>query len=210
MIIFDFDGTLANTHHLILKHYNAFAERNPWFNLSAADYQFQQNARGMTMLQARRELQIPYYKLMLIVPMIRRSLFNDYRPEMLFDGITAIIDDFQRAGVDMAILSSNKRKAMQRVLGEHFDKLQFVVDNCFFRKGKVLKKIAKTYPAEHHTYISDAAADVIAARKAGLNTVAVSWGLHEEDFLKASNPDYLVHTRAELHDVLNQLHPTGQ
>lgn len=207
MIIFDFDGTLANTHHLILKHYNAFAERNPWFNLAVADHEFQQNARGMTMLQARKELQIPYYKLMLIVPMIRRALFNDYRPEMLFDGVATILEDFYQSGIDLAILSSNKRKAMQKVLDIHFNKMQFVIDNCFFRKGRVLKKIAKLHPGESHTYISDAAADVVAAREAGLNTVAVSWGLHDEDFLKASNPDYLVHTRAELRDVLNYLHP---
>lgn len=209
MIIFDFDGTLANTHHLILKHYNAFVQRNPWFNLSAADGQFQEAVRSMSMFQARKQLHIPLYKLMLIMPFIRRSLYGDYEPAMLFDGVAHMLEGFNRAGIELAVLSSNNRSAIHRVLGTHIDKLQFMIGNCLFRKGKILKKIAKNRPYETHTYISDTMSDVLAANAAGLNTVAVTWGLHNADFLREAKPDYIVNTRRELHTVLQNLHPAN-
>jgi phosphoglycolate phosphatase len=207
MIIFDFDGTLADTHQLILKHYNAFVERHAWIKLTIADQQFQHSVRNMSMMQARKKLQVPLYKLLLIMPFIRRSLFGDYKTAMLFPGMEQVLEDFDALGISMGVLSSNNKKAIYKVLDQHINKMQFVMDKCIFSKGKKLNKIVKSSDAsEVHTYVSDAASDIVAANQASMNTVAVSWGLHQASFLEAAKPDFIAHTPAELFEYLKNLH----
>lgn len=210
MIIFDFDGTLANTHHLILKHYNAFVARHPWFNLMAADHDFQQGVRSMTMRQARKQLQIPIYKLMLILPLIKRSLLGSYSQDLFVDGMAGVLDYFHDQGQSLAILTSNHRESVERVLESHYQKFQIMIDNCVFCKGRMLKRLVKANPNEVHTYVSDAAADIVAANKAGINTVAVTWGLHNAELLESKKPTFLARSPMQLLDCLARLYPQRQ
>ena len=59
--------------------------------------------------------------------------------------------------------------------------------------------------AEPHqaAYVGDSPFDIRAAKAAGVFAVAVGWGgIHPDERLEREQPDALVHTPAELHDVL--------
>jgi pyrophosphatase PpaX len=56
---------------------------------------------------------------------------------------------------------------------------------------------------EEAAYVGDAPFDVMAAKAAGLFSVAVAWGgIHARERLAAEEPDALVETPEELHGVL--------
>lgn len=68
-----------------------------------------------------------------------------------------------------------------------------------------VKKIQKTmarYQDLPAFYVGDTKGDMIEGKQAGAVTVAVTWGWHGEEKLAEGSPDYMVHTPAELSDLL--------
>jgi pyrophosphatase PpaX len=51
-------------------------------------------------------------------------------------------------------------------------------------------------------YVGDSPADIQAAKAAGVDSIAVTWGVFPEEALAAEKPDKLVHTIPELAEVL--------
>ena len=47
-------------------------------------------------------------------------------------------------------------------------------------------------------YIGDETRDIVAAQKAGIRCVAVTWGFNSRKALEAHRPDYLIHSPQEL------------
>ena len=69
-----------------------------------------------------------------------------------------------------------------------------------FKKAGELKKIKKQYSIDHNdiVYVGDETRDIIAAKKVGVRSVAVSWGYNSESALKDLQPDILVKTPEQL------------
>jgi pyrophosphatase PpaX len=58
-------------------------------------------------------------------------------------------------------------------------------------------------PAGHAAYVGDSPFDIRAAKAAGVLAVAVGWGgIHPDERLLREEPDALVHSAEELHDLL--------
>ena len=55
---------------------------------------------------------------------------------------------------------------------------------------------------ENVAYVGDETRDIQAAKKVGLRSVAVTWGLNTHDALAASSPDHIVLTPDDLADTL--------
>ncbi|OPY90837.1 MAG: Phosphoglycolate phosphatase [Syntrophus sp. PtaU1.Bin208] len=51
-------------------------------------------------------------------------------------------------------------------------------------------------------YVGDTAGDIREARRAGIKSVAVTWGWHERDTLEAVSPDFLIDTPQALFSLL--------
>jgi phosphoglycolate phosphatase len=54
----------------------------------------------------------------------------------------------------------------------------------------------------HVIYIGDETRDIIAAQKAGIRSVAVTWGYNSHKALKAHHPDHLIHSPQALLQLL--------
>ena len=55
---------------------------------------------------------------------------------------------------------------------------------------------------EHTMYVGDSPSDIIAAKTAGMTSVAATWGYRPKDALKAEDPDYTIDTPMQLLDLL--------
>lgn len=66
---------------------------------------------------------------------------------------------------------------------------------------KILKDLQHD-PGTPGAFVGDSAADVYAGRAAGLTTIAVTWGVPEHDQLHAAGPDIVVDTPEGLLDAL--------
>lgn len=117
----------------------------------------------------------------------------------LFDGMTGILKSLAARHV-LVVVTSNVSSVVQQL----FDREKI---NCFeailgaeVEKSKV-KKIQKAMSKYHERpafYVGDTRGDMIEGRQAGATTIAATWGWHDEDKLREADPNYVVHTPAEL------------
>ena len=72
-------------------------------------------------------------------------------------------------------------------------------------KVKKIEAVKSKYKNNEYFYIGDTKGDIIEGKKAGIKTIAVTWGWHNEDKLKEENPDFIVHSPQELLDLFDNL-----
>jgi phosphoglycolate phosphatase len=124
----------------------------------------------------------------------------------LFDGMRDVLESLDRAGMRLAIVSSNSEQNVRLVLGPALSAL-FAHHECgmsVFGKAARLRKVlrqAGVLPA-HALYIGDQGLDAEAARKAGVDFGAVSWGYAPIEALRRVGPAYEFGAPIELLHIL--------
>jgi len=103
----------------------------------------------------------------------------------------------------LLIFSSNSPETIKKYLiknniDKYFDNVY--EDDSYFGKKIGLNKIIKNLKIskEDCYYFGDESRDIIAAKKVGLKSVAVTWGFEGFTPLSATNPDYLINKPDEL------------
>lgn len=116
-------------------------------------------------------------------------------------------------GLKLAILTGKDRQRTLHLLdcfglGAYFD---VVIASDELRKPKpdpegMLRALeALECPAEAAVMVGDAVSDVLCAQRAGVRAIAVTWGIKPERVQTLCQPDYLVHSWAELTALVQQL-----
>jgi phosphoglycolate phosphatase-like HAD superfamily hydrolase len=207
IIIFDFDGTIADTFELWVKEYNAVAPLFRCKKILPSELPRLRNERPFFLLA---HAHVWPWKLPLIVPLMRRRFQRHTHTVRLFTGIPELLRDLRRQGFHLIILTSSSKTATKRILKQHqllslFSSI--FVSSGIFGKAKVLKKIQKKERRAPHELISigDEVRDIEAGQKAGVRSIAVSWGFQGEHILCFHKPDALVNSPNELRDAIKTL-----
>ncbi len=201
VILFDLDGTLADTINLIVTSYqHAFkqvigrewdpAEIKSWIGMSLID------AFHTALGKELGDEAFAVY-----------TTFNEANTERLirgYDGIPELLADLNAAGVRTGVVTSKRRGQAQRAIDLcHLDiRLLVAHEDVDAHKPDPrplllgLEMLDGT-PSDA-VYVGDAAVDVIAAHHAGLPSVAVTWGAGERSAIEAAGPSVLCDTVAEL------------
>lgn len=204
-LLFDFDGTIADSIHLGLKIANSLAPQFGIKELSEEDFAI---VRTMSIPKALKQLKIPFHKLPKAIPLALaeyRHLIHELEP---FPGIPQMLDQLAGLGCRMALLSSNSRENVLHFLDHHnlhyFEWIEGT-SGILKKHGSIKKQMKKHgLKKENLIYVGDEVRDVIAAHKCGLKIVSVSWGFHTTDLLAGKNPDYLVDKPSQIVDVVRQ------
>ncbi|WP_372794217.1 HAD hydrolase-like protein [Pontiella sp.] len=199
-ILFDFDGTLAETMMLIHEVFNGLSSVYGYRHLPEAEIEA---ARHMSVREFIEFVGIPVWKVPLIAIHARRRMHDSMDQILPPHGLVEVLTQIHKSGrYFMDILTSNRRENVLRFLAEHqiswFDEVEST-RAILSKKRRVEKYIAKKglNPDELY-YVGDTTVDVESARHAGARTVAVSWGLNTREALEKAKPDFLVHDPAEL------------
>jgi phosphoglycolate phosphatase len=202
-ILFDFDGTLAETMMLIHDVFNRLSGIYGYRHLPEEDVE---ECRHMSIQQFIEHFGIPLWKVPIIAIHARRLMHRDmdriHPPAGLADVLTQI---HESGGYIMDILTSNRRKNVMKFLFQHridwFDEVEST-RAILSKKRRVEKYIQKKGldPSSLY-YVGDTTIDVESARHAGAKTVAVSWGLNTSEALSRVNPDHLVDDPLQLLDI---------
>jgi phosphoglycolate phosphatase len=184
LLIFDFDGTLADTFDLFLDVFDKAAAlyRFAPFDRNNLDYLRTLDARSI--LQYHR---VPIWKLPVIAQTTRKLMGCHVEAIQLFGGIESTIAKLHDRGATLALLSSNSRSNVIRVLGHemasHFDYLECGV-SIFGKRAKLRNLLARSGFASADTIlIGDEIRDAEAANRVGITFGAVSWGYTAIDTL---------------------------
>jgi phosphoglycolate phosphatase-like HAD superfamily hydrolase len=206
-IIFDFDGTIADTLETIVKIYNNIA---PDYNCKLIKREDDKRLRAQRPQDVLDFCGVSSWRLPFLLLRIRKELKNHIRNVKLVDGIKESILEIKRLGYELGILTSNSKDNVNIFF--EINGLESIFDfvhseKSYFRKERMLKKILKSRKIHENevVYIGDETRDIEASRKARIEVIAVSWGFNSKEILKGFGPDYLIDKPEELPGLLRDI-----
>lgn len=201
-VIFDFDGTIADTFVTSVRIFEKLTRRRQPFS----DEEIQR-LRGLHALELIRELRIRPWRVPWLLARGRAAMRKEMEAVVVFDGIEEVLERLRTAGVPVYIMSSNSpgniRKLLARLgLQHYFTRIYGNVG--IFGKAKMLRLIVarnRLVPAMTY-YVGDEGRDIEAAKRVGLHGVAVTWGYNSRTLLLSHHPREVADTRQELARIL--------
>jgi phosphoglycolate phosphatase-like HAD superfamily hydrolase len=192
-LVFDFDGTIADT----------LGETRRIFNLIAPDYGIRQvgehemdHLRHLSLKELLVHLKIPKRRVPALISRGTGLMRGNITRLQMIEGMPEVIVELRRHVRSFGILTSNAPANVDLFLHAHGlrDQFDFISSTSKLTgKAKHLKAIRKTFSlrAEEMLYIGDELRDVKASQKAGIPIAAVTWGFNSRESLAAQSPDYL-------------------
>lgn len=202
-LLFDFDGTLADSIGLGMQIANQLA---PQFGIKPLSKEDFDKLRNLSIPKALKTLKIPFYKVPKAISLALleyRHLVHELHP---FPGIHDMLEELRGMDCRMALLSSNTKENVTHFLEQHdlnfFDWVEGT--SGILKKHSSIRKQLKKHnlKPENVIYVGDEVRDVIAAHKCGLKIISVSWGFHTVELLSSQNPDYLVETPQQIVQIV--------
>jgi HAD superfamily hydrolase (TIGR01549 family) len=206
-IIFDFDGTIADTIDLALNIYNRIA---PEYNCNPIKEEDRGILRARKPQDLLKEYGVTNLKLILILLRIRKEIINLIPEIKLVNGIKDSLKEIINSGLRVGILTSNSRHNVNIFLEKN--NLSDIIDFIYsgknlFGKDRVIRRLLdhENISREDVIYIGDETRDIEASRQVGIPVIAVSWGLNNREILDTLQPDQIADTPKDLFRCVQQI-----
>jgi phosphoglycolate phosphatase len=203
-IIFDFDGTIADSFEEVLRVFYDMTGRK-----EALDPAKIERLRGMSLVHAAEEIHVRPWLMPLLIMRGRRRMGRRMEHVHAHKGVPEIIKKLHNEGHQLYIVSSNSSWNIQKFLGRHDLAYEFV--NIYggvglLNKGRALKKVMKKNRLDKADtwYVGDEVRDIVGAHNAGIPIMSVSWGFNTDEILKAHNPTILIDKPEEIISILEE------
>lgn len=175
LVIFDFDGTLADSFPWFVEVFDTLAERY-WFKRITE--QEGATLRGLSARQIIHHLGVSRWKL--LARHARILAKRDRAQIALFLGVDAMLAELTAAGITLAVVSSNSEETVRHVLGpENVARITYYAcGSSVFGKQAHFRRVLKrsgVRPADA-LCIGDEIRDYEAASAVGMPFGAVAWG----------------------------------
>ncbi len=205
-VIFDFDGTLADSVELIVNLYNEHVSEFGYDPIVAQEFS---ELRRMSYRKAMRKKRVKIYYLPRIIVKLGREMRSRMDEVKPYPGIIKVLNDLQASGYRISVLTSNDLSLVTKFFKAHgFPKFDFIVsEKTLFGKEKAMRKIFKIYniTPDQVVYVGDEARDVTASRKARVKVVGVTWGIGGKEGFEKAMPDIEVNTTDKLFSAITSL-----
>lgn len=198
VVVFDFDGTLADSEKTIISIYDYFAAKN---NKPALTEEIKQKLRDGTTRQALRWAGVKFWQIPKLLKIARIEYKKRASKVRIFPGMKGVVKNLSKSH-HIYILSTNSEKTVRKILKNNEFKTEVTIlkGSSVFGKEKALKKLQKSHKYDRSLswMVGDEMRDIAAGNKAGLNSVGVTWGLQSEKGLRLARPDYIAENPGEL------------
>ncbi|MFL6619174.1 MAG: HAD hydrolase-like protein [Povalibacter sp.] len=199
LIIFDFDGTLADSGDWMIRNFNEIAQQFGIRCVTAAEIEL---LRGRSNREIIAYMGVPMWKLPRIATEMRRRVAEATETIQLFEGVREMLISLREAAIRTAIVSSNSESNIRRILGTDVASLidHFECGASLFGKASKLKTVVKRsgVPRARAICIGDETRDIEAAREAGIDSGAVLWGYANAEILEAFKPSMMFASMAQI------------
>jgi phosphoglycolate phosphatase len=208
LAIFDFDGTVADSFPWILSIIDSIADQ---YKVKRLEKSQLDTLRGYDPKTLMKMHDVPIWKLPFIARHVQKRMAQEIHRVPMFDGIDRMFETLAQQGTRMAMVSSNSKHNICRVLGpKNSERIEFwECGVSMFGKSAKLRKVLKQSGVEaaEAICIGDEIRDIEAAQKVSIPFGAVSWGYARVDVLIAREPDEVFASVDELIQILTHPNP---
>lgn len=184
-IIFDFDGTIADTLSACINIANKNA--TAW-GFKQVDERDIERLKGMSPFELLAEFKIPFYKVPFLIKKFQLELFEGMDSVKPFSGMKEVLSKLQSEKYLLGIITSNTEENVNKFLEKNdFHTFNFVHNekNILGKHKTILNVIHEHGLLKKDTvYVGDEVRDIEAARKSGIECISVSWGFNTRKLLE--------------------------
>lgn len=193
LIIFDFDGTLADSAEWFFDALEDAAEAFGFLKVTPAAVE-QLHAFGMK--EMLRAIEVPLDRLSAIEEHMRQRGSENIAALRLFEGVPEVLTALRLRGAKLAVVSSNSESVVRAVLGPT---LAGYMDGfgcsapAFGKEAKLLETITRSgVEVSRAIYVGDEVRDIEAAQTVGMASAAVAWGFMAPSALERLKPSMII------------------
>ncbi len=209
-IVFDFDGTIAETTETLVDFYNE--EIATRYKCRTITVEEMEDLKDMTTSEKMSFLKIAFYKLPFIINRARKKFPELMRELPVMAGLEDACNELKKAGYNLAILSSNKEENIINYLNHHkiaylFSMVQCDKGRSLFVKHKTIKRFMKKkgISPTDMVYVGDESRDIVACNKIEVPIISVTWGWDSREVLKSMNGSHIAERPVELLSLVEEI-----
>jgi phosphoglycolate phosphatase len=203
LIIFDFDGTLADSFPYVVGLFDEVADRH---RIQRLDLDQVEMLRGFDAQQMMAYFHVPFWRMPFIARDVQSRMARDIQYITLFDGVGRVLQELSARGKQIAVVSSNSTANIRKVLGPQNAALIRFFEGGVTLMGKspkIRKVMRRCGVAPSQTLlIGDEIRDIQAARQAQVDCGVVAWGYTRLDALVSRTPELVFQT---VEDMLEKI-----
>jgi phosphoglycolate phosphatase len=202
-IIFDFDGTLADTLGILIEITNELATE---FGYQPINEQQVIQLQGLSSREIIKTAGLARWQIPFLLRRFKLAFRQKTDLVQLFPTIPETLKALKHAGYKIGIISSNSVENIYTVLQRYqIDHLFSFVYSCsiFGKSGAINAALRANYiEAKEAIYVGDEIRDIAAARRSKIPVIAVTWGFNGTAILTEHQPNHLVDKPQEIIQLL--------
>ncbi|MBH8574066.1 HAD-IA family hydrolase [Nostocaceae cyanobacterium CENA369] len=204
VIIFDFDGTIADTVDALVSIANRLAVEFGYVQITEEELAL---LRNLTSREIIKYSGISLFKIPFLLKKVKSELKNKIHEFKPIPGIQEALTELKNQDYRLGIITSNSKENVTGFLkSNELDNLfDFIYSGVtIFGKTTIINNALrqKQLKPQAVIYVGDETRDIEASKKANIKVIAVTWGFNSPEVLAKQNPDFLIHQPSELLEVI--------
>jgi len=194
-VLFDFDGTIADSIPWIFKEINSHTTEYGFQPIPPDKFEA---FRSSTLPELVKQFNISLFKLPFFIATMRREVKKDIDKMGLCKGMKELLLSLQKKGYRMGVVSSSPKENIEAFLKRYaLDIFEFIHSELnIFGKSAALEGVMREYnmKKEETIYAGDEIRDIEACKAIGLDIISVTWGFNNEEGLRKHGATHVVDT----------------
>lgn len=203
LVIFDFDGTIADTFEAGVRILNKLAGEFGFRPLHPTDLE---KARDMRTHQLVRFLGVPARKMSRIARRGSEELHSCIESIQPLRGMPEALRELRGLGYSLGIITSNTELNVNIFLRNHgLEMFDFIrCSSKLLGKARMIRSVIRRehVHAVDILFVGDETRDIEACQRVGVRIAAVTWGYNSRRSLAAMKPDFVFDDPQELVSLL--------
>ncbi|NET10292.1 MAG: HAD-IA family hydrolase [Symploca sp. SIO2B6] len=207
VVIFDFDGTIADTLEPLLAIANQLADE---FGYPPITLEYLKQLQLLDTRDIIRQSKIPILKIPFLLRRLRSELNQRISTVQPIQGVPEALAQLKQQGHTIGIVTSNSEENVLAFLRHQglLNLFDFVKSGTtIFGKHRVINRLLKkqNIDVNQAIYVGDETRDIESAKAINMRIISVSWGFHDYSVLARYKPTQLIESPHLLIDSVQKL-----